>query len=56
MRRAIKEQVLSQQEAEAWHEVVLSAQGEFTPLPPQLHDAAERVYLWENPPENVLPV
>ncbi len=49
MQRAIKEQVLSEAEAREWHAICLSAETEEVSLPAHLHNAAERVWLWELP-------
>ena len=55
MQRAVKDQVLSPQEAQEWHQVALSTSDEWINLPEHLHPAAERVFLWENPAFNSLP-
>ena len=56
MQQAVKEQVLSPQEAQEIHQVVLSTSDEWISLPERLHEAASRVYLWERPSANRLPV
>lgn len=56
MQQAIKDKVLTQQEAQDWHQVVEQALEEQVCLPERLHDAAERVHLWEAPPHNNLPI
>ena len=56
MQQAVKDQVLSPQEAQEWHQVALSTSGEWIDLPEHLHEAASRVYLWERPSANRLPV
>ena len=55
MQRAVKDQVLSPQEAQEWRQVALSTSGEWIDLPEHLHPAAERVFLWERPALNNLP-
>ena len=55
MQRAVKDQVLSTQEAQEWHQVALSTSAEWIELPEHLHPAAERVFLWERPAFNSLP-
>ena len=55
MQQAVKDQVLSPQEAQEWHQVALSASAEWIDLPEHLHEAASRVYLWERPAVNSLP-
>ena len=55
MQHAIKEQVLSPQEAQEIHQVALSSSTEYVNLPEHLHPAAQRVFLWENPSYNNLP-
>ena len=56
MQQAIKDQVLTPQEAQDWHETVESAVQEPVSLPERLHEAASRVWLWESPSANRLPV
>ena len=46
----------AQQEAQDWHQTVESALEEQVMLPERLHEAASRVYLWERPSANKLPV
>ncbi len=55
MQRAVKDQVLSPQEAQEWHQVALSTSGEGVDLPKHLHPAAQRVFLWATPSYNSLP-
>ena len=55
MQRAVKDQVLSPQEAQEIHQVALSSSTEYVDLPEHLHPAAERVFLWERPALNSLP-
>ena len=55
MQRAVKDQVLSPQEAQEWPPVALSTADEWINLPEHLHPAAERVFLWERPALNSLP-
>ena len=55
MQQAVKEQVLSPQEAQEIHQVALSSSDEWINLPEHLHPAAERVFLWERPALNNLP-
>ena len=55
MQQAVKDQVLSPQEAQEWHQVALSTSDEWIDLPEHLHPAAERVFLWERPALNSLP-
>ena len=55
MQQAVKDQVLSPQEAQEWHRVALSTSAEWIDLPEHLHPAAERVFLWERPALNNLP-
>ena len=55
MQRAVKDQVLSPQEAQEIHQVALSSSTEYVDLPEHLHEAASRVYLWERPALNSLP-
>ena len=55
MQQAVKEQVLSPQEAQEMHQVALSTSAEYAALPEHLHPAAQRVFLWENPSYNSLP-
>ena len=55
MQQAVKEQVLSPQEAQEIHQVALSTSAEYGNLPEHLHPAAQRVFLWENPSYNSLP-
>ena len=55
MQQAVKEQVLSPQEAQEIHQVALSTSDEWINLPEHLHPAAERVFLWEQPAFNSLP-
>ena len=55
MQQAVKEQVLSPQEAQEMHQVALSSSTEYVSLPEHLHSAAQRVFLWENPLYNSLP-
>ena len=55
MQQAVKEQVLSPQEAQEMHQVALSSSTEYVSLPEHLHPAAQRVFLWENPSYNSLP-
>ena len=55
MQRAVKDQVLSPQEAQEIHQVALSSSTEYVDLPEHLHEAASRVYLWERPAFNSLP-
>ena len=52
MQQAIKDRVLTPQEAQDWHETVQ----EPVSLPERLHEAASRVWLWESPSANRLPV
>ena len=56
MQQAIKDQVLTPQEAQDWHQTVESAVQEPVSLPERLHEAASRVWLWESPSANRLPV
>ena len=56
MQQAIKDRVLTPQEAQDWHRTVESALEEQVKLPKRLHKAAERVWLWESPPANRLPL
>ena len=56
MQQAIKDRVLTPQEAQDWHETVESAVQEQVSLPERLHEAASRVWLWESPSANRLPV
>lgn len=55
MQQAVKEQVLSPQEAQEIHQVALSTSDEWINLPEHLYPAAQRVFLWENPSYNNLP-
>ena len=55
MQQAVKDQVLTPQEAQEWHQVALSTSDEWINLPEHLHPAAQRVFLWENPSYNNLP-
>ena len=55
MQQAVKEQVLSPQEAQEIHQVALSSSDEWINLPEHLHPAAQRVFLWERPALNNLP-
>lgn len=55
MQQAVKEQVLSPQEAQEMHQVALSSSTEYVSLPEHLHSAAQRVFLWETPSYNSLP-
>ena len=55
MQQAVKDQVLSPQEAQEIHQVALSSSTEYVDLPEHLHEAASRVYLWEQPAFNSLP-
>ena len=55
MQQAVKEQVLSPQEAQEIHQVALSTSAEYVNLPGHLHPAAQRVFLWETPSYNSLP-
>ena len=56
MQQAIKDRVLTPQDAQEIHKVALSTSGEWINLPEHLHEAASRVYLWERPSANRLPV
>jgi hypothetical protein len=56
MQQAVKEQVLSPQEAQEMHQVALSSSTEYVNLPEHLHPAAERVHLWEQQSLNRLPI
>lgn len=49
MQQAIKDKVLTSEEAKDWHETVESALQEEVSLPERLHEAASRVWLWEQP-------
>ena len=55
MQQAVKDQVLSPQEAQEWHQAALSTSGEWIDLPEHLHPAAVRVFLWEWPALTSLP-
>ena len=55
MQQAVKEQVLSPQEAQEMHQAALSSLTEYVSLPEHLHPAAQRLFLWENPSYNSLP-
>ena len=56
MQRAVQDQVLTLQEAQAWHQFVMSSPQEEVVLPPELFPAAERVWLWERPTANKLSI
>ena len=56
MQQAIKDRVLTKKEAQDWHRTVESAAQEQVSLPERLHEAASRVWLWESPSANRLPV
>ena len=49
LRQAIKDEVLSEQEAQELHQVALASEQEEVPLPEHLWPAAARVHLWETP-------
>ena len=56
MQQAVKEQVLSSQEAQEMHQVALSSSTEYVNLPEHpLRRWVQRVFLWENPSYNSLP-
>lgn len=44
----MEHQVLSPQEAQGlWENYLLSSPGQFRPLPANLHQAAQKLFLWE---------
>lgn len=49
LRQAIKDEVLSEQEAQELHQVALASEQEEASLPEHLWPAAARVHLWEIP-------
>ena len=53
MRRAIKEQVISEPEALELHRLSMESELEEVKLPEHLWPAAERIYLWEMPVESM---
>lgn len=56
MQQAIRDKVLSPEEATDWHSTVLQSLETEVALPERLHPAAERVMLWEAVPHNNLPI
>jgi hypothetical protein len=53
LNRAIKEQVVSEQEAKEIHQISLQSDQELVELPEHLWSAAERIDLWETPVEEM---
>lgn len=49
MQEAIRDNVLSPEEATEIHSISLAATTEEVLLPLHLHEAASRIYLWERP-------
>lgn len=49
LRQAIKDEVLSEQEAQELHQVALASEQDEVSLPEHLWPAAARVHLWEIP-------
>lgn len=49
LKRAVKEQVVSPEEAQEIHKLSLESDEEEITLPPHLFSAAERINLWETP-------
>lgn len=54
LRLAVKDQVLSQAEAQEIHRLSEALQEDEVVLPEHLHPAAERIHLWEMPVSETL--
>ena len=54
MRRAIKDQALSEQEAAEIHSICMASEQEAVQMPEHLWDAVERLQLWEAPVETMV--
>lgn len=49
MQEAVKENVLTLEEAQDWHQAVEQSLEKEVRLPERLYEAASRVHLWETP-------
>src|SRR5690606_3580319 len=56
MRKAIKQQVLTLEEASELYLLVSNSDSAEVEIPSRLHPAVERVWLWETPTLNQLPI